>query len=53
MEGKLWFTLIQKNAQIDYVLMNQKWSSSALNCETYSSFEEVSSDPKTFVTFLS
>ena len=31
-------------AQLDYILMNKKWINSTLNCEAYSSFEEVSSD---------
>ena len=31
-------------AQIDYVLINNKWKNSALNCEAYSSFEGVSTD---------
>ena len=45
-EGKLWtYTYANKSkAQIDYVLINRKWENSAMNCETYSSFESVSSD---------
>ena len=31
-------------AQIDSILTNKKWNNSKLNCETYSSFEDVSSD---------
>ena len=30
--------------QIDYILIKKKWVNSALNCETLSSFEGVSSD---------
>ena len=45
-EGKLWtYTYANKSkAQIDYVFINRKWKNSAMNCETYSSFEGVSSD---------
>ena len=45
-EGKLWTYTYANNskAQIDYVLINKKWENSAMNCETYSSFEGVSSD---------
>ena len=45
-EGKLWTYMYANNtkAQIDYVLINKKWKNSALNCETYSSFEGVSTD---------
>ena len=31
-------------AQIDYVFINKKWNDSTLNCETSSSFEDVSYD---------
>ena len=31
-------------SQLYYILINQKWINSALNCETYSSLKEVSSD---------
>ena len=43
-EGKLWTLTYAKNtkAQIDYVIMNKKWYTIALNCEAYSSFEGVS-----------
>ena len=45
-EGKLWTYTYANNskARIDYILINQKWKNSAINCETYSSFEGVSSD---------
>ena len=45
-EGKLWtYTYANKSkAQIDYVLINKKWKNSAMNCEAYSSCEDVSSD---------
>ena len=45
-EGKLWTYTYANNtkAQIDYVLINEKWKNSAINCEAYSSFEGMSSD---------
>ena len=45
-EGKLWTYTYANNtkAQIDYVFINKKWNNSALNCEAYSSFEDVSSN---------
>ena len=45
-EGKLWtHTYANKSkAQIDYLFINRKWKNSAMNCETYSTFEGVSSD---------
>ena len=45
-KGKLWTDTYPNNtkAQIDYILMNKKWINSALYCESYSSFESVSSD---------
>ena len=45
-EGKLWTYTYANNtkAQIDNVLINKKWKNSALNCETYSSFEGVYAD---------
>ena len=45
-EGKLWTYTYANNAeaQIDYILIYEKWNNSALNCEVYSSFESVSSD---------
>ena len=45
-EGKLWTYIYANNSksQIDYVFINRKWKNSAMNCETYSSFEGVSSD---------
>ena len=45
-EGKLWTYKYANNnkEQIDYVFINKKWKNSAMNCETYSSFEGVSSD---------
>ena len=45
-EGKLWTYTYANNtkAQIDYVLINNKWKNSAMNCEAYSSFEGVSTD---------
>ena len=30
-------------AQLDYIFINKKWINSTLNCEGYSSLEEVSS----------
>ena len=46
-EGKLWtHTYAKKSkAQIDYIFINRKWKNSAMNCEAYSTFEGVSSDP--------
>ena len=45
-EGKLWTNTYANNnkAQIDYVFMNKKWKNCAINCEAYTSFEDVSSD---------
>ena len=45
-EGKLWTYTYANNskAEIDYVLINKKWKNSAMYCEAYSSFEDVSSD---------
>ena len=45
-EGKLWKYIYANStkAQIDYVFINKKWKNSAVNCETYSSFDGVSSD---------
>ena len=45
-EGQLWTYTYANNskAQIDYVFINRKWKNSAMNCETYSSFEGVYSD---------
>ena len=45
-EGKLWTYTYANNskAQIDYVFINKKWKNSTMNCESYSSFEGVSSD---------
>ena len=47
-EGKLWTYSYANNskAQIDYVFINKKWKNSSMNCEAYSSFEGVSSDPR-------
>ena len=46
MKGKLWtYTDANKTkAQVDYILMNQKWNNSTLNCATYVSFKGVSFD---------
>ena len=43
-EGKLWTYTYANNtkAQIDYVFINKKWNNSALDCEAYSSFKDVS-----------
>ena len=48
-EGKLWTYTYANNTktQIDYVFINKKWKNSAMNCKTYSSFENVSSDKPT------
>ena len=45
-EGKLWTYTYANNtkALIDYILINKKWKNSAINCESHSSFEGVSSD---------
>ena len=45
-EGKLWIYTYTNNCKVqrDYVLINKKWNNYALNCETYSSFDGVSSD---------
>ena len=47
-KGKLWTYTYANNseAQIDSVFINQKSKNSAINCEAYSSFEGVSSDPR-------
>ena len=44
--GKLWTYTYANNtkAQIDYVFIHKKWKNSAVNCEVYSSPEDVSSD---------
>ena len=44
--GKLWKYTYTKNAtaQIYYIFIKKKWMNSDLKCETYSSFERVSSD---------
>ena len=43
-ERKLWAYIYSNNTQLDYIFIKKKWMNSALNCEVYSSFEEVSSD---------
>ena len=45
-KGKLWMYTYANNAkaQMDYILMNKKWTNSTLNCKAYSSSEGVSSD---------
>ena len=45
-KGKLWTYTYADNtkAQIGYVFINKKWNNYTLNCEAYSSFEDVSSD---------
>ena len=45
-KGKLWTYTYANNtkAEIDYILISKKWNYSALNCEAYSSFEDVFSD---------
>ena len=45
-EGKLWTYTYANNskAQIAYIFINKKWKNSAMNCEAYSSFEDVSND---------
>ena len=47
-DGKLWTCTYANNSktQIDYVFICKKWKNSALNCEAYSSFDGVSSDPR-------
>ena len=47
-KGKLWTYTYANNTkgQIDYVLINKKWKNSAMNCEAYSSFEDMSTDPR-------
>jgi len=44
--GKQWtFTYPnQQRAQLDYILMNRKWHSSAVDCEPYNTFHSVGSD---------
>ena len=44
-EGNLWTYTYANNskAQIDNVFINKKWKNSTMNCETYSSFDGVSS----------
>ena len=51
-EEKLWTYTYPNNtnARVDYVLINKKWNDSAVNCETYSSFEGVSTGHQ-IVTF--
>ena len=45
-EGKLWTHTSPSGAKchIDYILINNKWKNSALNCEAYSTFCSVGSD---------
>ena len=45
-EGKLWTHTSPSGAkcQIDYILINNKWKNSALNCEAYNTFYSVGSD---------
>ena len=45
-EGKLWTYTYANNTktQLDYVFINKKWNNSALNCEAYSSFANMSSN---------
>ena len=45
-EGKLWTHTSPSGAkcQIDYILINNKWKNSALNCEAYNTFCSVGSD---------
>ena len=45
-KGKLWIYSHANNTKtvIDYILINKKWNNSALNCEVYSSFKDVSSN---------
>ena len=48
MEGKLWTNTHPNNSlsQLSYIFINNKWMNSALNCETYSSFEGVVSNQR-------
>ena len=48
--GKLWTDTYANNAkaQIEYILMNKKWNNDALDCEAYSSFEDMSYDHQIF-----
>ena len=45
-EGKLWTHTSPSGAkcQIDYIVINNKWKNSALNCEAYNTFCSVGSD---------
>ena len=53
-DGKLWPYTYANNskAQINYLFINKKWKNSAMNCEAYSSFEDVSSDHRIVTTKL-
>ena len=44
--GKLWTHTLPngKRSQIDYIMINDKWKNSGLNCEAYSTFCTVGSD---------
>ena len=45
-KGKLWTHILPRGSksQIDYILINEKWKNSALNCEAYKTFYTVGSD---------
>ena len=45
-DGKLWTHTYLNNtkAQLDFLMINQKWINSVKNCEAYNTFEGVSSD---------
>ena len=45
-KGKLWTHTLKcgTKTQIDYVLINAKWKSSALNCEAYNTLLTLRSD---------
>ena len=51
-KGKLWTYTYANNAKAEreYILINKKWNNNALNCETYPSFEDVSSDYRIVTT---
>ena len=51
-KSKIWTYTYANNtkAKLDHILINNKWITSDLNCEAYSSFEGVASDHRIFTT---
>ena len=53
-KGKLWTHTYPNGAkaQLDFILLNKKWSNSAQNCEAYNTFYGVSSDHRVVTSRL-